>query len=108
MLSNHPEKIIFDATNNQDLDSKTTTQLIDLSCLDIQNSAIIKRIEIDTYGEVLVKRLKAMGIVPEKQIMVLRKSCFGGPIHIRVGISTELAIRREEAKTIFVQPLNRT
>ena len=105
MLSNNPEEIISDPENNQDLDSKTTTQLLDLSCLDIQSPAIIKRIEIDTYGEVLVKRLQAMGVVPEKQIMVLRKSCFGGPIHIRVGVSTELAIRREEAKTIFVQPL---
>ncbi|NEP84594.1 MAG: ferrous iron transport protein A [Okeania sp. SIO3B3] len=105
MLSNHPEKKFFEAENNPDLDSQTTTQLIDLSCLDIQKSAIIKIIEIDTYGEVLIKRLKAMGVVPEKQIMVLRKSCFGGPIHIRVGISTELAIRREEAKTIFVKPL---
>ncbi|NEQ73031.1 MAG: ferrous iron transport protein A [Okeania sp. SIO2C9] len=79
---------------------------MDLSCLEIQSSAIIKRIEIDTYGEVLVKRFKAMGVVPEKQIMVLRKSCFGGPLHIRVGMSTELAIRREEAKTIFVQVLH--
>ncbi len=46
-----------------------------------------------------------MGVVAEKPIMVLRKSCLGGPIHIRVGANTGLAIRREEVKTIVVEPL---
>jgi ferrous iron transport protein A len=47
-----------------------------------------------------------MGIIPNKPIRVLRKSWLGGPLHIRVGTTTEIAIRRQEAKNILIQSHN--
>lgn len=106
MLLNHPIKIIQEAAAKpQEIDEKNPTKTINLSSLNPQNPAIIKNIEIGTYGKGLVNRLIAMGIVAETPIMVLRKGWLGGPIHVRVGANTELAIRREEAKTIIVEPL---
>lgn len=106
MLLNHPVKIIREAARqSQEIDDKNTTKTINLSSLNPKIPAIIKHIEFGTYGKGLVKRLTAMGVVVEKPIMVLRKSWFGGPIHLRVGANTELAIRREEAKIIMVKPL---
>jgi ferrous iron transport protein A len=44
-----------------------------------------------------------MGIIPDKSIQVLRKAGFGGPLHIRIGSTTEIAIRRQEAEMIKVR-----
>lgn len=106
MLLTHPIKIIrAAAAQPQVLDNENTRKTINLFSLNPQIPAIIKHIEIGTYGQGLIQRLTAMGVVPEKPIMVLRKGCFGGPIHIRVGTNTELAIRREQAKTVIVELL---
>ncbi|MGB3510163.1 MAG: FeoA domain-containing protein [Microcoleaceae cyanobacterium] len=106
MLLTHPVKIIREAAEKSEkVDNKNLIKTIKLSDLNPQNPAIIKHIEVGTYGKGLVKRLTAMGVVVEKPIIVLRKSWFSGPIHLRVGANTELAIRREEAKTVMVKPL---
>jgi ferrous iron transport protein A len=44
-----------------------------------------------------------MGILPDKPIQVLRKAMFGGPIHLRIGSTTEVAMRRTEAQLIAVE-----
>lgn len=51
----------------------------------------------------LVHRLEAMGILPNRPIQVLRVAWFGGPLHIRIGTTTEVAIRRQEAQQIRVK-----
>lgn len=51
----------------------------------------------------LVNRLEAMGILPNRPIQVLRVAGFGGPLHIRIGTTTEVAIRRQEAEQIRVK-----
>lgn len=48
-------------------------------------------------------RLTAMGIITNKPIQVLRKGGLGGPIHLRVSSTTELAMRRREAAQIRVR-----
>ncbi|MEA5469794.1 FeoA family protein [Spirulina sp. 06S082] len=54
------------------------------------------------------QRLEAMGIVCDRPIEVLRQAQFGGLLHIRVGTTTELAIRRQEAQYITVIPIEGT
>lgn len=54
-------------------------------------------------SERLVQRLEAMGILRDRPIEVLRQAGFGGPLHIRVGQTTELAIRQREAALITVR-----
>lgn len=74
--------------------------LLDLS---VGKNALVDRVSLGLHGKGLVSRLEAMGIIPNKPIRVLRKSWLGGPLHIRVGTTTEIAIRRQEAKNIHIQ-----
>jgi ferrous iron transport protein A len=76
-----------------------------LSELEPGKIALVKETEISRHGQKLVNRLEAMGIIPDKPVAVLRKAWLGGPLHIRIGSTTEIAIRRQEAQMILVQPL---
>lgn len=78
---------------------------MNLSTLKTKKLALVERIEIGRHGKNLVYRLEAMGIVPNKSVMILRQAGFGGPLHVRVGLTTEVAIRREEARMILIKPL---
>lgn len=52
-------------------------------------------------------RLEALGLVPNKPVRVLRRALFGGPLHVRVGSTTEIAIRPSEAQLVVIsQGLN--
>lgn len=62
--------------------------------------ATIVSINADEPG--LVRRLEAMGFKVGKQVTVLRKAWLNGPLHLRVGLTTEVAMRRHEAERIFV------
>ena len=46
-----------------------------------------------------------MALIPDKQIQVLPKTWFGRPLHIRVGSTTEIVIRRQEAEMLRVHCL---
>jgi ferrous iron transport protein A len=74
-----------------------------LSDLAIGKMAIVDAISLNCNGQGLITRLEAMGITPNKPIRVLRKAWLGGPLHIQVGTTTEIAIRRQEAETIFIR-----
>jgi len=67
--------------------------------------ALVQHIDTSTETNGLVNRLEGIGIIPNKPIMVLRQAWFGGPLHVRVGSTTEIAIRHQEAKTIHLQPI---
>jgi len=73
--------------------------LLDLS---VGQVALVEGISLGHHGQGLKNRLEAMGIIPDKPIQVLRKSVLGGPLHLRVGSTTEVALRRSEAQGIFV------
>ncbi|MFM2315427.1 MAG: hypothetical protein RLZZ04_4705 [Cyanobacteriota bacterium] len=76
-----------------------------LSDLRTGKPAIVEQIYLNQANHSLAKRLAAMGIIPNKPIEVLRRAWFGGPLHIRVGSITEIAIRRQEAQMVQVRYL---
>ncbi len=64
--------------------------------------AFVEQIKVCNQTKGLANRLEAMGIIPNKPITVLRQAWFGGPLHVRVGSTTEIAIRHQEAKKILI------
>lgn len=73
-----------------------------LSELDSGKTALVSELQPNTCDQGLACRLQALGIVPNKTITVLRKGWFGGPLHVRVGVTTEVAIRRQEAARVLI------
>lgn len=47
----------------------------------------------------LEQRLKALGFRNGNQVQLIRKAWFGGPLHVRVGM-TEVMVRRRDAIAI--------
>jgi ferrous iron transport protein A len=74
-----------------------------LSDLSIGKMAIVDQISLGYHGQGLITRLEAMGLTPNKPIRVLRKAWLGGPLHIQVGATTEIAIRRQEAEKVLIR-----
>ncbi len=79
---------------------------MNLSELESGKIAIVQQLQLKSHSHGLDKRLKAIGIIPNKQIQVIRKARFGGPLHVRVGSTTEIAIRHQEAKMVLIRCLN--
>jgi ferrous iron transport protein A len=65
--------------------------------------ALIEQVHETAETVGFVQRLAALGIVPHRPIQVLRIAGFGGPLHVRVGTTTEVAIRRREACHVQVR-----
>lgn len=76
---------------------------ITLTELKVGATARIEQVIRGERDQGLALRLEAMGILPDKLVTVLRKAAFGGPLHIRVGTTTELAIRRQEADRVMIR-----
>ncbi len=55
--------------------------------------------------ECLQQRLQALGFRAGRQVEMIRRAWFSGPLHVRVG-TTEVMLRRSEAKEIHVTHLN--
>ncbi|MCX7593376.1 MAG: ferrous iron transport protein A [Fischerella sp.] len=73
---------------------------VKLSALKPGKTATIASMEVEEPG--LLRRLEAMGFKIGQQVKVLRKAWLNGPLHVRVGLTTEVAMRRCEADGIFV------
>lgn len=73
-----------------------------LSDLKTGQFALVESIQTGRFGEGLTTRLEAMGIIPGQTVRVLRKAVLGGPLAVRVGSTTEIAIRRSEARLVLV------
>ncbi|NES76557.1 MULTISPECIES: FeoA family protein [Okeania] len=65
--------------------------------------AIVDRVLNIGRDQGIVERLAAMGVVSDRPVQVLREGTFSGPLHIRVGLSTEIAIRSHEAEMIVIK-----
>jgi ferrous iron transport protein A len=76
---------------------------MNLSDMQLNQTAYVTEVLAGDFGRGLTSRLQAMGFVPEKAITVIRKAALGGPIAVRVGSTTQVAIRRSEAALIQVQ-----
>jgi len=50
--------------------------------------------------------MKALGLTPGRQVTLLRRAPFGGPLHLRIG-PTELMIRRIDARAILLDRVHR-
>lgn len=70
-----------------------------LSSLKPGESATILSINTD---EALHHRLMAMGFRAGKQIQLIRKGFFSGPMQVRIG-TTDIILRKAEAERIMVQ-----
>lgn len=55
----------------------------------------------------LKTRIEAMGFTANKPVCVIRSAAWGGPLQVRVGSTTEIAIRRSEAQLIKVVALGK-
>jgi ferrous iron transport protein A len=74
--------------------------LTELSILPLGTTALVLSLKAEVALE---QRLQALGFRAGKQISIVRKAWFGGPLHIRVG-TTEVIMRRRDAAAIQVQP----
>ena len=63
--------------------------------------ATISGINAMNAGQSLYQRLIALGFRVGKNIQVMRKASFHGPIHVRIG-STDVILRESEAKLINI------
>lgn len=80
-----------------------TSSPITLSQLRTRQVAQVEQIVAGPSGAALVDRLAALGIIVNQSVRVLRTARWGGPLHILVGATTEIAIRRCEADQIWVR-----
>jgi ferrous iron transport protein A len=72
--------------------------LYNLKSGDLATISGINALHID---QPLIQRLVALGFRVGKQIKVMRKASFNGPLHVRIG-STDIIIRESEAKLIQI------
>jgi ferrous iron transport protein A len=86
-------------------DSQTCT-LDQLS--DAQEATVIAVNSIDSaLPENLLRRLVELGFLPGERVRIVARGVPGGnPLAVRVGTST-FALRRAEARCVFVQPKNK-
>jgi ferrous iron transport protein A len=75
--------------------------------LSVGQIALVESVSLSHHGQGLVSRLEAMGIITGKPIQVLRKAAWGGPLHLRIGSTTEVAMRRSEAQWVAVNLLDK-
>jgi ferrous iron transport protein A len=74
--------------------------LTELSILPLGTTALVLSLNAEVALE---QRLQALGFRAGKQISIVRKAWWGGPLHVRIG-TTEVIMRRRDAKAIQVQP----
>lgn len=73
--------------------------------------ALLKPREVATIASLqaepgLFQRLQALGFRAGRQVVMIRKAWFAGPVHVRVG-TTEVMLRRREARQIQVTDVTR-
>jgi ferrous iron transport protein A len=70
-----------------------------LDTLSTGQNATITALEVD---EALFHRLSALGFRVGKQLSIIRRGIFNGPLHVRLG-TTDVILRKREAKSIHIQ-----
>lgn len=73
-----------------------------LSQLKIGQHAVISAIEAEEY---LFHRLSALGFRVGKQLSLIRRANFNGPLHVRLG-TTDVILRSTEAARIRITPFS--
>ena len=75
---------------------------MDLSSLEVGEVAVIAALTAEVG---LHQRLLALGIRPGRQVSLLRRAWFSGPLHLRVG-TTELMLRHRDAKQVHIRSID--
>ena len=75
-------------------------QTVSLVSLQPGEQAVIRAINAE---EGLFQRLSALGFRIGKQIELVRRASFSGPLHVRIG-STDVVLRLAEARRIQITP----
>ena len=74
-----------------------------LADLALNECAVVDHIDSSAFGEGLVLRLEAMGFIKNNPIRVTKKAIMNGPVKVRVGSTTDLAIRMSEASLVKIR-----
>lgn len=75
---------------------------IPLTHLECGKTAIINQIITGIHGQALTTRFQSLGLVSGKKVKVIRKSWLGGTLHVKVGSTTAIALRSQEADLVLV------
>ena len=77
---------------------------MNLSELEVHGSATVVGVRSDgtEVGDGFKERLEAMGLRKGRSVQVLRKAPGGDPYEVRVGSTTEIAIRKSEAALVDI------
>ena len=77
---------------------------MNLSELEVHGSATVVGVRSDgtEVGDGFRDRLQAMGLRKGRSVQVLRKAPGGDPYEVRVGSTTEIAIRKSEAALVDI------
>ena len=77
---------------------------MNLSELAVHGSATVVGVRSDgtEVGDGFKERLEAMGLRKGRSVQVLRKAPGGDPYEVRVGSTTEIAIRKSEAALVDI------
>ena len=77
---------------------------MNLSELEVNGSATVVGVRSDgtEVGDGFKERLEAMGLRKGRSVQVLRKAPGGDPYEVRVGSTTEIAIRKSEASLVDI------
>ena len=77
---------------------------MNLSELEVHGSATVVVVRSDgtEVGDGFKERLEAMGLRKGRSVQVLRKAPGGDPYEVRVGSTTEIAIRKSEASLVEI------
>lgn len=70
-----------------------------LDTLSAGQVAVITALEVD---EALFHRLSALGFRVGKQLSMIRRGIFNGPLHVRLG-TTDVILRKREAQSIHIK-----
>jgi len=81
------------------------TNIMVLSELELHDTAYVEAVLPGPHGPGLTSRLEAMGFLPNKQVRVIRRARMNGPIEVRVGSTTDVAMRRHEADLVVVRKI---
>ena len=77
---------------------------MNLSELEVHGSATVVGVRSDgtEVGDGFKERLEAMGLRKGRSVQVLRKAPGGDPYEVRVGSTTEIAIRKSESSLVDI------
>ncbi|AQZ50771.1 FeoA family protein [Martelella mediterranea] len=80
-------------------------RIVSLESLQPGESGIVEIVEAGQFENGLSVRLRALGLSNSHQVSMVRRGWFGGPLVVRAGKATEIAIRRSEAELVKVRKI---